>query len=87
MTEMIDRCARALYNEFRKGMHESAGSRIQYWDNLPTVIKEVFRGQVRAVFEAAREPTTAVLDAGPDEPYMDAYVWAKMIDACLKGTP
>lgn len=36
-----------------------------------------------AAIEEMRTPTPAMLDAGPPEPYMDADVWAKMVDAAL----
>lgn len=38
---------------------------------------------VQAIIEALREPTEAMLDEGPSEPYMDRDVWAKMIDKAL----
>jgi hypothetical protein len=37
----------------------------------------------RAAIAAMREPTEAMLAEGPGEPYMDAHVWARMIDAAL----
>jgi len=51
-------------------------------DLLPSEI----RAAARAAIETMREPTQAMLDAGPPEPYMDRDVWAKMIDAAL-GEP
>jgi len=38
----------------------------------------------RAAIAVLRNPTAAMLDAGPPEPYMDKDVWAKMIDAALQ---
>lgn len=38
---------------------------------------------MRAAIEAMREPTDAMLEAGPVEPYMDREVWRAMIDAAL----
>lgn len=35
--------------------------------------------------KAMREPTAAMLAVGPPEPYMDADVWANMVDAALSG--
>ncbi len=43
--------------------------------------------RARAAIKAMREPTEAMLDKGPGDPYMDRGVWAKMIDAALKETP
>lgn len=40
----------------------------------------------RAAIEAMREPTQAMLDQGPPEPYMDASVWGKMISTALSAS-
>ena len=39
----------------------------------------------RLAIQAMREPTEAMLEAGPVEPYMDRDVWARMLDAALSG--
>lgn len=85
MSEMIDRCAGALYAAIRKGMHESAGAKIPYWDNLPKDVKDEFRRQVRAVLQAAREPTKEMISAAwlkEDSPFDE--IWNAMIDEALK---
>lgn len=51
------------------------------WTPKGPVSKE--RAMALAALEALREPSQTMLDAGPPEPYMDAEVWAKMIDAAL----
>jgi hypothetical protein len=38
----------------------------------------------RAAIVAMREPTEEMLAEGPGEPYMDPWVWGKMIDAALR---
>jgi hypothetical protein len=38
----------------------------------------------RAAIAAMREPSEAMLAEGPGEPYMDPWVWGKMIDAALR---
>jgi hypothetical protein len=74
VSEMVERVARAIY--------ESTQGK---WTGVPWA--EADRGehlrQARAAIEAMREPTEGMLDAGPPEPYMDRWVWAKMIFAAL----
>jgi len=41
------------------------------------------REMARVAIEAMRVPTKTMLDAGPGEPYLDGYVWGKIIDAAL----
>jgi hypothetical protein len=43
------------------------------------------RNTAIAAMKAMREPSEAVLDAGPSEPYMDREVWARMIDAGIQA--
>jgi hypothetical protein len=43
-----------------------------------------YRKLAVAALEAMREPTEAMLEAGPPDPYMDRDVWAKMIDQALE---
>jgi hypothetical protein len=67
MTGMIERVARALAFE-----HVRSELHWQEWTEAAC-----------EAIEAMREPTSAVLNAGPPEPYMDKDVWSKMIDAAL----
>lgn len=67
MSEMIERVARAICT--------GAGDYSGPWQD--------FIPEARAAILAMREPTEAVLDAGPPSPYMDPEIWAKMIDAAL----
>jgi hypothetical protein len=75
--EMVERVATALIAEtarqIRAGEEPALG-------NNPRLL-------AKAAIEAMRQPTAAILDAGPMEPYMDADVWAKMIDAALGRVP
>ena len=69
MSEMIDRVARAIEEA------SQPPGRPDY--------ALLMRNCAIAAIESMREPTAAMLDAGPPEPYMDKDVWAKMIDAAL----
>ena len=53
------------------------------WDDYSPALQEACRKMARRAIETMREPTPAMLDKGPGEPYMDAYVWGRMIDAAL----
>lgn len=57
------------------------------WESCSDRMKEQFRAQARAAIEAMREPTEAMLDRGPGEPYLDAEVWRKIVDAALAEGP
>jgi hypothetical protein len=75
MSEMIEKVARAICEEERMNPDDALGGWV-HW--APAA---------RAAIEAMREPTEAIMDAGPPEPYMDAHVWGKMIDAALHFSP
>lgn len=68
MSEMVERVAHAIKAKVPFGYGMTDAETLQY---------------ARAAIEAMREPTEAMLDNGPSEPYMDGDVWAKMIDAAL----
>jgi hypothetical protein len=78
MSEMVDRVAKALW-ESSDDTEMGAP-----WENLTGHWRKTYEDMARVAIAAMREPTQAMLDAGPVEPYMDAYVWAKMIDAALR---
>lgn len=75
--KQIERVARAM---FYSGGTFLPGA----WDLTSEVTRHHNRNKARAAIEAMRDPTEAVLEAGPPEPYMDADVWRSMIDAALK---
>lgn len=85
MSDMIEKLARALWNEQRMG------DSVEY-DVLFAFRKEELRDEVRAVLEALREPTPEMVEAGslwhglPDSPIAlraarEAYT--AMIDSLL----
>lgn len=76
MSEMLERVAKAIYDA---GHDDHGGLRVI----LP---REIANHLARAAIAAMREPTAAMLDAGPGDPYLDAHVWGKIIDAAL-ATP
>jgi len=69
MSEMINRVAIAL----KAKAFAIVDTKQVSWQEL-----------ARTAIEALREPTEAMLNAGPLEPYMDRDVWADMIDEALK---
>jgi hypothetical protein len=84
---MVERVARALcYSQLgSKKVHGDARC-CQAGGTEGCCIKEML-DDARAAIAAMREPTPEMLDEGPPEPYMDSYVWGKMIDAALmEGT-
>lgn len=70
MAEMVERVAKA--------MRDSLGV------DWPYTGHEFLMDVAHAAITAMRNPTQAMLDAGPVKPYMDADVWASMIDAALE---
>ena len=76
MSEMVERVSRAIEAAGKKWANEHP---FDYWDEAPLEVYAL------AAIEAMREPTQEMLDVGPYEPYMDAGVWAKMIDAALSA--
>ncbi len=95
--EMVERVARALMLVTAKPPASTGGPEVPVlsldpdYDDLPwnaeqgtlddEITQEAVLRLAQAAIKAMREPTAAMLDAGPGEPYMDADVWAKMIDA------
>lgn len=49
----------------------------------PLLSESILRKAVGGILEEMREPSEAMLEAGPPEPYMDLGVWRAMIDAAL----
>lgn len=78
---MIERVARAILagHDWTQNSERQENG----WDSVPPDWQEAYRSMARAAIEAMMEPTEAMLEAGPPEPYMDAAVWSKMIDAAL----
>ena len=70
MSGMVERIARILHAD-------------QGYPTWPTPACTQCMDMARNILEEMREPTEAMLWAGPPEPYMDGDVWAKMIDAAL----
>lgn len=75
MESMIERVAKEMAKEYRRRPVSLAHN--------PDVAGAMFH-MARAAIKAMRDPTEAMLDEGPPEPYMDNHVWARMIDAALK---
>jgi hypothetical protein len=75
MSEIVDRVARAMCDT---KLWPGA------WKRETEGNREEWRMLACAAIEAMREPTDAMLQAGPPEPYMDRYVWGKIIDAALE---
>lgn len=72
---MIERVAKALADEYFG---------VGWYDRQGDEFRRRWAFMARAAIEALREPTEAMLDEGPPEPYMEKHVWARMIDAALK---
>jgi hypothetical protein len=91
MSEMVDRVAKAIAETIALANIKHNLREINQEDQLEEYLK-IFPIKVtladsdvaRAAIEAMREPSDAMLQAGPPEPYMDRDVWAKMIDAALE---
>lgn len=77
---MVERIARVLCSIAGQNPDLAIGME----EGVPTLGWSLYRDDARLVLEALREPTEAMLDEGPPEPYMDNHVWARMIDAALK---
>jgi hypothetical protein len=94
MSEMIERVARALFDD------EWPGEPLEEeWDHN----RDAWRQKARAAIEAMREPTKAMLgDQGQPDPRFDdldyrlepseypralTKIWEAMIDAALKDAP
>jgi hypothetical protein len=76
--EMIERVARAIYAELHPEKPPT-------WEHLPLSWQASYRKQAHAAIAAMREPTFAMLEKGPGDPYMDRDTWPAMIDAALEG--
>ena len=73
MSEMIQRVARAL-------------AQLEGHENLPT-LQSAYEQRARVAIEAMREPTEAMLDAGPRSLggcWPDDPCWSRMISAALE---
>ena len=83
---MMDKLVAALDAELEKqleGMHYWAPRRGKF--ELRSLDGEMdVRELIRAILTALQQPSTAMLDRGPGEPYMDRDVWARMIDEAMK---
>lgn len=73
--DMIERVARAIAGKLDDNTP---------WKECGQGFRETCILLARAAIEALREPTEAMLEEGPGEPYMEKHVWALMIDAALK---
>jgi len=71
--DMIERVMNALRNTL--------------WQHGTQLTRSINEELARAVLQEMRKPTKAMLEAGPPFPYMDEYVWAKMIDTALEEKP
>jgi hypothetical protein len=83
MTGMTERIARAM--AVSEGVDPDVI--VTRFSRLDADVKHpawcLYSAFARAAVEVMREPTEAMLDVGPGEPYMDGHVWGKMIDAAL----
>lgn len=75
---MVEKVARHIFSantgtDYYGVYHPAFEHEQSHWETL-----------ARAAIEALREPTEAMLEEGPGEPYMEKHVWARMIDAALK---
>lgn len=85
MTEMVDRVARAMFDQD----HDEG------WDRGEAATKQIYLNNARAAIEAMREPTEEMVDAahtaqrwsegfGPDiGKVQDQLKWQAMIDVAL----
>lgn len=55
----------------------------QYQQPVPCWM--LYRQEAYAALQALHDPTEAMLQAGPPEPYMDRDVWSKMIDGAIEN--
>jgi hypothetical protein len=74
MSEMAERVAKALCD---------CSVLKPKWEDLSRDQKRWYYRAAYAAIDAMREPTEKMLEAGPPEPYMDASVWAAMMEAAL----
>lgn len=79
---MVEKVARAMH-EYSVKVDAMSPQWIDL-NNVPPTAKAHLFAVAKAAIEAMKEPTKEMLDAGPGDPYMDAYVWEKMIKAALK---
>lgn len=87
MSEMVERVARAIYEQ-RNGFGAKP------WGRQPASHREPYLHDAKAALKAAREPTTAMLRAGSStwdekisatEPFPhDLGTWRAMIDEALR---
>lgn len=81
MSEMVERVARAICKaRFSNGGNADDDG----WDDAPEKFKDEYLAEARAVIEAMREPTNAMMLAAHqlEHPVFDD-IWETMIDAAL----
>ena len=88
MSEMIERVAKAIVEKINE--LEGYGTS---WEDAPPEQREAMYPLARAVMEAIREPTAAMLEAEPDDDgefskensiFHARQFWQAMIDEALK---
>jgi hypothetical protein len=81
---MLEKAAKALYEDWL-ALHRRNASPVAYesWETAPAEERQQVIASLRRALGEIRVPSASVLEAGPPEPYMDAHVWARMIDAIL----
>ncbi len=89
MSEMIERVARASFACWRTRMDELGHhlDKGRNFEDMSESESEFAIMNARAVIEAMREPSKAMMDAGRPWAYSDKLppnCWIKMIDAALK---
>lgn len=81
MSEMVEKVARALHEQFRKTY---GGAAQTSWDDLSNFNRNYGLGLARAAIAAMREPTEAMVDrAAMDEIFAPRLCWVDMIDEAL----
>lgn len=97
MNEMVERVARAICKSCGGDADRLAfvgipelGPRTAIYipsdesSQKPRPLWQFFASEALEAILAMRDPTEAMLNVGPPEPYMDKDVWTKMIDEALK---
>jgi len=87
---MVERVAKAMWEQRRLNAMNSHGVEFQGWDSIGPNLRNDILSESRAVIEAMREPTEAMIDAVPPDQATTRgeieAIWSYMIDAAL-GTP
>ena len=84
MASMIDRMARADFNETYNPAHLTLDAA---WIKNKDNIQDYYRNAMRAVLTAMREPTPAILNACGGDLEENYQHWTKCIDAALAEKP